>query len=43
MRESLDHRIWLEDIEDELLAADVQTWCELTRALADFLGIRRST
>jgi hypothetical protein len=40
-RESLDHRIWREDAEDTLLEVDCQTWCELTSALADFLGARR--
>ena len=43
MRDSLDHRIWREDTEDTLLEADCQTWCELTRALADFLAARRVT
>jgi hypothetical protein len=43
MRGSLDHRIWREDPEDTLLEADVQTWCELTRALGDFLRARRQT
>ena len=36
-REALDHRIWREDPDDTHLKADVQTWCELARALAYFL------
>lgn len=39
-REALGHRIWREDASDTLLAADCQTWCELTAALADFLKAR---
>jgi hypothetical protein len=42
MRESLDHRIWREDPDDTHLEADVRTWCELARALADFLKARRA-
>jgi hypothetical protein len=41
-REALDHRIWREDPDDTHLEADCQTWCELTRALADFLQARRA-
>ena len=41
-REALDYRIWREDPDDTHLAADCQTWCELTRALADFLTTRGS-
>ena len=41
-RHALEHRIWREDIEDEFLEADVQTWRDLTQALADFLKARRS-
>ena len=37
MREALDHRIHRADINDTLLAADVQTWCDLVRALTDYL------
>ena len=37
-----DHRIEIEDIEDTHLQADVETWCELARALAEFLDARRS-
>src|SRR5689334_22164253 len=40
-REALNHRIWREDPEDISLEADVQTWCALTRALADLLQSRR--
>ena len=36
-REALDCRIWREDPEDTLLAADCQTFCELVRALSYFL------
>ncbi len=42
MRDALDHRIWLEDPEDNFLEADCRTWCELAKALADFLAARRS-
>ena len=42
MRAGLDHRIWREDVDDTHLEADCQTWCELTRALADFLEARRA-
>jgi hypothetical protein len=42
MRDALDHRICREDIGDTQLKADVQTWCELTRALANFLDARRA-
>ena len=41
MRAALDHQIWREDPDDCLLEADVQCWCELARALADFLSARR--
>jgi hypothetical protein len=40
MRKSLEHRIWREDPDDVFLEADVQTWCELAEALADFLKAR---
>ena len=36
-REALEHRIWLEDPDDTPLEADVQTWAELIRGLADHL------
>jgi hypothetical protein len=42
MRTGLDHRIWRGDADDTHLEADCQTWCELTRALADFLEARRA-
>jgi len=42
MREALDYRIWREDPNDRFLQADCQAWCELTKALADFLGVRRA-
>ena len=42
MRDALDHRIWREDPDDTQLEADVRTWCELSRALADFLKARRA-
>jgi ribosomal protein L39E len=42
MRDALDHRLWREDIGDTQLKTDVQTWCELTQALADFLDVRRA-
>lgn len=42
MRDALDHRVWREDPDDTLLEADCQTWCELARALGDFLRARRS-
>ena len=41
-RDALDHRIWREDPDDVLLEADIQTWCELSGALADFLQVRRA-
>lgn len=41
-REALDHRIWRADPDDRHLGADCQTWCELSRALADFLKARRA-
>ena len=41
-REALDHRIWREDSNDTNLEDDVRTWCELSRALADFLDARRA-
>ena len=41
-RAALDARIYREDIDDKHLGADVHSWCELTRALADFLQMRRS-
>ena len=41
-REALDYRIWREDPHDTHLEGDVQTWCELSRALADFLAARRA-
>lgn len=41
-REALAHRIWREDPEDTHLQADVQTWCELAQALADYIRARRS-
>lgn len=43
MRDALDHRIWRENPADTHLEADCQTWCELARALADFLKARRSS
>jgi len=42
MREALDYRIWREDPNDTQLKADIQTWCELSRALADFLEAQRA-
>jgi len=42
MREALDYRIWRENPNDRFLQADCQAWCELTKALADFLGVRRA-
>jgi hypothetical protein len=42
MRAALDHRIRREDADDTHLEADVQTWCRLSAALADFLKARRS-
>ena len=30
-----------EDVMELLLSSDVRTWCELSRALADFLEVRR--
>jgi hypothetical protein len=39
---ALQHRIDREGIDDTMLAADCQTWCELSRALADFLKTRRA-
>ena len=41
-REALDQRAWREDPADVHLPADVQTWCERTQALTDFLKARRS-
>jgi hypothetical protein len=41
-REALDYRIGREDPNDTHIDADCQTWCRLTRALADFLEARRS-
>ena len=41
-RQALEYRIWVEDPEDTVLAADCQVWCELTAAVADFLKSRRS-
>jgi len=35
-REALDFRIRRAEPHDAHLAADVQAWCELSRALADF-------
>ena len=40
MREALQHRIWREDADDVHLEADCRAWCELTRALANFLEVR---
>ena len=40
-REALDHRIWLADPDDTHLEADCRAWCDLSRALADFLRARR--
>jgi hypothetical protein len=42
MRAALDYRVWSADPDDTLLEADMQTWCELARALADFLRARRT-
>ena len=41
-REALDHRIYIEDIADIHLEADVRIWGELARALADFLKMMRA-
>lgn len=41
-RAALDYRIWRENPDDTHLKADCQTWCELARALADFLRARRA-
>jgi hypothetical protein len=41
-RDALLHRMWREDPNDSHLEADCQTFCELARALADFLRARRS-
>jgi hypothetical protein len=40
-RDVLNFRIWLADPDDTHLEADVQTWCKLSLALADFLDARR--
>jgi hypothetical protein len=42
MRDALQYRIYREGIEDMFLEADVQTWRDLTRALAAFLEARRT-
>jgi hypothetical protein len=39
-REALEHRIWREDPADTHLEADIQTWCELSRSLTDFVKAR---
>jgi hypothetical protein len=39
-REALDFRIWCARPDDTDLDADVQIWCELSAALADFLDAR---
>ena len=41
LRDGLEHRIQRADVDDTPLPADVQTWCELARALADFIKTRR--
>jgi hypothetical protein len=41
-REALEYRQCYEGIDDKFLAADIQTWCELAWALADFLAARRA-
>ena len=40
-REALMYRIWLADPHDTHLEADCLAWCDLARALADFLKARR--
>ena len=40
-REALAYRIHLEDYDDSQIEADVRAWCELSRALADFLAWRK--
>ena len=42
MRKALDYRIGLGDPDDVHLEADCHNWCELGRALADFLTARRA-
>jgi hypothetical protein len=41
-REVLDFRIWVAEANDTHLEADVQIWCDLTGALADFLEAGRA-
>ena len=40
-REALLYRIWLTNPHDTQLEADCRAWCDLSRALADFLKARR--
>ena len=41
MRDTLAHRLWREDPDDTHLAGDIQTWCELSQALTDFLKSKK--
>lgn len=40
-RSALDFRIWLAELRDTHLQSDVETWCQLSLALADVLAARR--
>ena len=42
MRDALHDRIDRGDIDDLSLEPDCRNWCNLARALADFLTVRRS-
>ena len=42
-RDALAYRAWLADPDDTFLPADVQTWCELSLALADLPARKRGT